>query len=143
MALVATGLLLAVALMDWRTQRISNWLTGALLAWAMLQAFWLKRPDLPALAAGALIGGGLFWLLRRLGRGALGLGDVKLALAGGALLGWPAVLPGLLSGMLIGGGAAALLLFSRRARRQDRFAYGPYLALGIWLVYAAGLIKLL
>ncbi len=132
---ITSGLLLAIAVTDWRTQRIPNGLTGALLAWAVVQALWRGQPDLRMLLTGAVAGGGLFWLLHRLGRGALGLGDVKLALAGGALLGWPAVLSALLGAVLMGGSAAAWLLLSGRAQRHERFAYGPYLALAIWAVY--------
>jgi leader peptidase (prepilin peptidase)/N-methyltransferase len=77
----------------------------------------------------------VFGLIYLLGRGALGLGDVKLEAAIGALLGYPAVLAAMFAGIMAGGIAAAFLLLSRRAGRKDAFAYGPYLALGAWLVY--------
>jgi leader peptidase (prepilin peptidase)/N-methyltransferase len=41
----------------------------------------------------------------------------------------------MLAGIMAGGVAAAVLLLTRRAGRKDAFAYGPYLALGAWLVY--------
>ena len=63
------------------------------------------------------------------------MGDVKLEAAAGALLGYPAVLAALFLGVLAGGVAAAFLLLTHRAGRKDAFAYGPYLALGAWLVY--------
>ena len=134
-ALLTTGVLLAIAITDWRTQRIPNRLVGALLGCAALNALTAPQPDLLLRVIGALSGGGLFWLLCRIGRGALGLGDVKLVAGGGALLAWPALLPALLIGVLVGGGVAAWLLLSGRSQRHDRFAYGPYLALGIWAVY--------
>ena len=61
----------------------------------------------------------------------MGIGDVKLAAAGGALLGYPLILRGLFWGILAGGCAALLLLASRRITRKSHIAYGPYLALGI------------
>jgi prepilin signal peptidase PulO-like enzyme (type II secretory pathway) len=70
-----------------------------------------------------------------LGRGALGIGDVKLEAAAGALLGFPVALAAIFAGILAGGVAAIFLLLIRRAGRKDTFAYGPYLALGAWLVY--------
>lgn len=135
-ALVVTSLLLCIALVDLRVRRIPNELTLALLGWAVVQALWLGQPGWwSASVLGLVVAGGLFLLLYGLGRGALGLGDVKLEAALGALVGYPAVLAAMLAGVLAGGLAAAALLLARRAGRKDAFAYGPFLALGAWLVY--------
>jgi prepilin signal peptidase PulO-like enzyme (type II secretory pathway) len=96
---------------------------------------WLGQPDWRAAVAGLAVAGGLFFVLALIGRGVAGLGDVKLEAALGALLGYPAVLAAMLAGIMAGGVAAAVLLLTRRAGRKDAFAYGPYLALGAWLVY--------
>ncbi|MFZ2488651.1 MAG: A24 family peptidase [Anaerolineae bacterium] len=133
-ALLTTALLVIIALVDWRTHYIPNQLVAALLFWAMLLAFWQGQPAWPAVLAGSLAAGAAFGLLYWLGRGALGLGDVKLAAALGALCGFPAAIPALLVGMILGGVAAAGLLFTGRARRGDALAYGPYLLMGAWLV---------
>jgi len=140
-AVAVTGLLLLISLVDWRSRRIPNALVFALLAWAPLQMAWLGWPSPAAGVAGLLAGGGLFLFLALLGRGAMGAGDVKLAAALGAVLGLPLILPALLLGALGGGAAALLLLVTGRAGRKDPMAYGPYLALGAWLVWtrAAGL----
>jgi leader peptidase (prepilin peptidase)/N-methyltransferase len=135
-ALVVSALLLCIALVDLRVRRIPNELVLALLAWAALQGVWLGRPGWGAALLGLALAGGSFLLLYYLGRGALGLGDVKLMAALGALLGYPAIVAGMLAGILAGGLAAAILLLSRRAGRRDPFAYGAWLALGAWLVYA-------
>lgn len=133
-ALLTTALLASIALVDWRTHRIPNALVAALLLWAILLALWLGQPAWPAALAGSLAAGAAFGLLYWLGRGALGLGDVKLAAALGALCGFPAAIPALLVGMILGGVAAAGLLFTGRARRGDALAYGPYLLVGAWLI---------
>jgi prepilin signal peptidase PulO-like enzyme (type II secretory pathway) len=128
-------LLVCISLVDWRVRRIPNELVLALLAWTGVQALWLGLPDWRAALLGLLTAGGLFFLLALIGRGALGMGDVKLEAAAGALLGYPAALAGVFAGILAGGIAAAFLLLTHRAGRKDAFAYGPYLALGAWLVY--------
>jgi len=79
----------------------------------------------------------MFGLLGLLGRGALGAGDVKLAIAIGAVLGLPAAIWGLVLGILAGGLGAILLLVTRSATRKDKMAYGPYLAAGAWVTYMA------
>ncbi len=134
-ALLVTALLLALSLVDLRVRRLPNPLVLALLGCALLQALWLEQPTLGAAAKGMAVALAVFGLIYLLGRGAMGLGDVKLEAAIGALLGYPAVLAAMFAGIIASGIAAAALLVTRRAGRKDAFAYGPYLALGAWLVY--------
>ncbi len=134
-AVLFSALLLALSLVDWRTRRLPNVLLLALLAWGLVQALWLKQPTWAAAGLGLLVGGGVFGLIALLGRGALGTGDVKLMAVLGAALGLPLILPAMLGGAIAGGLAALLLLATHRLGRKDYFAYGPYLALGAWLVW--------
>jgi prepilin signal peptidase PulO-like enzyme (type II secretory pathway) len=133
-ALWASALLLSIALIDAYTRHIPDALIIFLVVCAIAQALALGHPALSSAALGAAAGGGAFYLLAKLGRGALGQGDVKLAFAVGALLGYPAVWQGLFAGVVAAGLAALFLLITRRAGRKDPMAYGPYLALGTWLV---------
>jgi leader peptidase (prepilin peptidase)/N-methyltransferase len=138
-ALVVTGILVTISLVDFQARRIPNGLVLALLLWALVQPLWLGQPSLTAAALGLSIGGGLFLLLALIRRGAMGAGDVKLAAALGALLGYPLVLQGLFWGVLAAGVAALVLLATRRAGRKDYMAYGPYLALGGWIIWTRSL----
>ncbi len=142
MALLYTGLLVTLTVVDFKVRRIPNVVLIALLAWGLAEALWLGTPGLVAAGIGLAIGGGLFLLLALLRRGGMGAGDVKLAAVLGAILGFPAIVPALLGGTLAGGLAAAFLLATRRAGRKDPMAYGPYLALGAWIVWSwiAGLL---
>ncbi|MFI1259262.1 prepilin peptidase [Streptomyces netropsis] len=89
-----------------------------------------------ALAAAAALGAG-YLVLAFAG---MGMGDVKLAPAAGALLGWhswPAVITGTFIGFLLGAVAAAALVVTGRAHRKQQLAFGPFLlagALGISLL---------
>ena len=132
--LVITALLVCLSWVDFQVRRLPNPLVLALLGWAVVQSLWLGSPTLVMAAVGMAVAGGIFLLLAILGRGALGLGDVKLAAAIGALGGFPVALVGLVIGIVAGGVAALLLLLTHRAGRKDTMAYGPYLALGAWLV---------
>ena len=133
-ALVVTAILLCVALVDFQVRRIPDALVVALLVWAAVQFVWLDQSTPLAIIAGMLIAGGLFLVLRIVSRGQMGMGDVKLEAALGALLGFPAIMTAMLLGVIIGGLAAIALLVSKRAGRKDPFAYGPYLVLGAWIV---------
>lgn len=90
-------------------------------------------PWLRAVAAGT--GLALFFAATALllGRRGFGLGDAKLALSAGALLGWYGW-PVLVFGLLLTFGLSALvslgLLVARRARWTTHLPFGPFLLLG-------------
>ncbi len=136
-----TALLAMVAWVDLITHRIPNQLVLGTITWGGIQHLLLGTPSILSLALGVLVGGGLFFLIAVIGRGAMGMGDVKLAAALGALVGFPYVIPALMAGILLGGIAALILLLSRRVGRKDYIAYGPYLALGGWLVYVQVMLQ--
>ncbi len=85
----------------------------------------------------------LYRVLRN--RDGLGLGDAKLLAAGGAWLGWEA-----LPGIVLGAAITALIfaLASACARRRPinggtAIAFGPYLALAVWLTWIFGPLDLI
>ena len=137
--LVVTGVLLTISLVDLEARRIPNALCLMLVLWALVQMLWLGRPAPTAAALGMLVGGGLFLLVALAGRGAMGAGDVKFAAALGVVLGYPLIILALFWGIVAGGSAALVLLATRRAGRKEYMAYGPYLALGAWVVWMASL----
>lgn len=141
-ALVITALLVIISLVDWRTRRIPNALNLALLAWSLVQIAWLGQPTITSAGLGLLVSGGLFLLLALIGRGAMGLGDVKLAGVLGALLGFPLVLRALVVGVFAGGAVALCIILSRRSKAKSTMAYGPYLALGGWVTALGMLLNL-
>jgi prepilin peptidase CpaA len=82
------GLVLATAgaVMDVRSGRIPNWLTVGGLMSGLLLSFCLQRwSGLETAAGGALVSGGIFFVLFMIG--GLGAGDVKLMAAVGAWVG--------------------------------------------------------
>lgn len=76
----------------------------------------------------AFIGGGAFFLLAVLSKGALGGGDVKLIAALGFWLGFE-LLNVIIYGTVAGGLAAILLILAKQKDHSSYFAYGPYFAL--------------
>jgi leader peptidase (prepilin peptidase) / N-methyltransferase len=103
---------------------------------------------LPLALAGALTGLAFFyaayWLGQRLfGPGALGFGDVKLALLLGAMLGFHRILFALALGILLGGAVSLVLLLSGRITRRSTLPYGHYLAAAalIFLIWGQPLLN--
>ncbi len=133
--LVVTGWLVGVALIDGLTSRIPNiWLAG-ITVWAFVQMAVTGRPPWYDGVLAAFTLGGVFALLAWLGKGALGMGDVKFVSALGLLMGTRHAWQGVILGVLLGGGLILLLLGTGKIGRKDFVPYGPNLALGAWIVF--------
>lgn len=136
---LATVLLL-IAVVDFRTQRIPDILSLPLIALGLGWTLSAAPDAFPAHLLGALLGYGSLALFgelyfRRRGHEGLGLGDAKLFAAAGAWLGWQGLPLVLLSASLAG---LAFAVATLRWRRDARMAFGPWIALGIWLGWLAG-----
>ena len=122
--------LLAVTVIDFEHHRVLNiMLAPAAIVVAGLSLLPGVPQPLDMLLGGA-VGFGVFLLLAIIGRGALGMGDVKLAGVIGMMVGYPGVLTALAVGAILGAVGALVLLASRRATRKTAIAYAPYLAAG-------------
>lgn len=62
-----------------------------------------------------------------------GGGDVKMMFAAGFLLGWKGVVAAFFIGIVVGGAFAVYLLVSKKKGRKEQFAFGPFLALGVFI----------
>lgn len=159
-ALVAAGVLVATVV-DLRTRRIPNTLTGAMA----LLGVGFAMAGLSGVTIGASVAGlvlGLALMMPGHLLGATGGGDVKLMGAIGAIVG-PATIVNVFLMTAIAGGALAVLVAARRRRirqtlantRQliaratgagdqirsnaaNRFAYGPAIAAGSLLALLLG-----
>lgn len=158
-----TAMLLLIAVIDLEHKLVLNVvvLPGALLAVLASPVLlggtgpqeWSADRLLPALvgaAVGGLITLAIYWLgvlyvwLVNRGRTdkirtvAFGMGDVKLAVLLGALVGFPAIVSTLVYGIVLGGvGALGTILWRMaRGRRYSAFSvipYGPFLIIAGWL----------
>ena len=74
-------------------------------------------------------------VLSAVGKGALGMGDVKLSVLLGLVCGFRGVVvaaQAILYGFLVGGAIAVLLLVTRRGHRQTQIPFAPALVAGAW-----------
>ena len=141
---VLTLVLVAIALIDLRSFRIPDVLSLPLIAAGIVGVPATTGVALHDLVIGAMGGFGVFWAIgawyfRRTGIDGLGLGDAKLFAAAGAWLGWQA-LPMVLLIAAIGGIVQALL--RGKAGRHTAIAFGPWLALGFWVIWIARIMAL-
>ena len=142
-ALVATWALVALTVIDLRTQLLPDAITLPLLWLGLVLGagglFTTPAASIVGAAAGYLSLWSVYHLFRLLtGKEGMGYGDFKLLAALGAWLGWQA-LPAILllssiSGALVGIG----LIVFRGHDRTVPIPFGPYLAAAGWLMLVAG-----
>ena len=136
--------LLALSVIDLRHFILPDALTLPLAAAGLLVTFLLDPSQLQLHLAASLAGFGVMALLncvyRKIsGHDGLGLGDAKLLGAGGAWVGFSG-----LAGIVFIASIAALawvLVQGAKGRRfsaQAPIAFGPFLSLGIWIVWLYG-----
>jgi leader peptidase (prepilin peptidase)/N-methyltransferase len=143
-ALIFTWALLALTLIDLETQLLPDRITkpGMLLG-LLLNASALLGPGVALTTPlnallGIVLGYGSLWLLatgylKMTGKYGMGGGDLKLLGMIGAWLGWQAVFLTLFIAAISGGIVAMILLLSGKGR-DYAIPFGPYLALGGWLM---------
>ena len=134
-----SGLLAWLAAIDVDVSRLPDRILLPTAVWTVLCIaidMWITGPSVGADAPlAALMSAGIFGVIHFVGRGELGFGDVKLSAIIGAAtvtVSWPAVFYGLIAGCVL---ALAWAL----ARRAEKLAFGPWLALGA--VMAVGLVR--
>ena len=76
--------------------------------------------------------------------GAIGMGDVKLAVLLGLFAGyqgWRTVVTAAVGAMLLAGGVAVVLMALGRITRRDHLPFGPFMVAGTWLAIAMALAE--
>lgn len=128
---ICTSVLIVLSVIDWRTYEIPvgcNILIGILgIVRVILDlAHWYDY------VIGFFVVSGLFYIIYLATKGnGMGGGDIKLMAAAGLLLGWKGILLTLLIGSVAG---SVIHLTLMKIQGKDRvLAFGPYLALGIFV----------
>jgi leader peptidase (prepilin peptidase) / N-methyltransferase len=100
-----------------------------------------------AAVGGALVAGGIFFVLSMATSGGFGLGDASLSFFMGAVLGGlplpvPPIASALVLGIFGGGIISVLLLVTRIRGMRDFIPYGPFLCMGaiVVLLYPCGIL---
>lgn len=129
------AILVLVIVIDSEHRLVLHVVTFPTTAFALAASIPLADFSFLQAIVGAVVGFIFFFLAyligeRIFGRGALGFGDVTLAMMMGAMLGFQRIFFALIFGILLAGLWGVLGLLTRRFSRQSHFAYGPFLAIG-------------
>lgn len=123
--------LLVILIIDLEHQIIPDELTWLVL---VLAHFMVHTSLLTGLFSAFLFSLLLLTLhLITLGRG-MGLGDVKLAIPLGLILGLERGVYWIITSFILGGIVASILLILKRASLKTKIAFGPFLIVGFWII---------
>lgn len=143
MALVFTGALITLTVIDLRTQLLPDAITLPLMWLGLLLSFWPLFADMPSALAGAIAGYLILWSVYQLfrlvtGKEGMGYGDFKLLAALGAWLGWQSLPMIILLSSVVGAVVGIGLIVFRRQGKEIPIAFGPYLAAAGWIALIWG-----
>ena len=125
------GILTVVAFIDWNTKIIYDRFHIAIVLLGIAAVWLFPEHTLTDRLLGAVIISAPMLILSLLIPGAFGGGDIKLMAASGWLLGYRAMIPAIFIGILTGGIYCIWMLARGKMTRKDRFAFGPFLAIGL------------
>lgn len=139
--LALAGFGVALAAIDLDTHRLPDALVVPLIATALIlfTAAWIVGGDGQAMVralVGMLAMSGAYAALWFAKPGAMGAGDVKLAVALGLFLGWGgwgALVVGFIAAFAIGSAAGAILIMRGRIDRRGGIPFGPSMIAGAWV----------
>jgi leader peptidase (prepilin peptidase)/N-methyltransferase len=145
------AVLILVIVIDLEHRLILNSVTFPVTLLALLASMIVSddQNTLPSSLVGAATGFVLFFIAYQIGKllfgpGALGYGDVKLAMAMGAMLGFHRIVFALMLAILLGGVVSILvLIISRRVNMRTYLPYGQYLAIGgiVMLIWGVQVVE--
>jgi len=141
--LLFTWFLIAAGGIDFRTQLLPDSLTLPLLWLGLLISLVPIFVDTREAVIGAAIGylalWSVYWLFKlATGKEGMGFGDFKLFAATGAWMGYAALLPVIIIAALSGAIVGTVMLRTRGQDRSVPFAFGPFLAIAMWIWLVAG-----
>lgn len=129
------GILFLISVIDFKFQMIPNQLNILLLIIGIWSSFVFQQITFRGRILGIFCVSVPMIIMAVLCSGGLGGGDIKLMAASGMLLGVKWNIFAACIGMISGGIYGLFLLITKRARRKDCFALGPFLCLGIGVMF--------
>lgn len=142
-ALLFTWALLAIAVIDWRTQLLPDNITLPLLWLGLLTATAGLYVSPISAIIGAVVGYLVLWLVYHgfrllTGKHGMGHGDFKLLAALGAWLGWQQLPVIVFAASVTGAVTGLVMIASGQLNRDEPMPFGPFLAAAGWLSLIAG-----
>lgn len=143
MALIFTYGLIALSVIDWKTQLLPDEITLPFLWLGLLLSLFYVFTSPEQAILGAIFGYGILWIIKTLYRlvrrkEGMGHGDLKLLALLGAWTGPFSVIHILIFASFMGLSIAIISLALKKTTFQTPLPFGPYLAIAGWLTFLYG-----
>ena len=125
--IVIFGILLLISIVDFKIHMIPDQLTMLLFLAGIWSSFVFQKITITGRVFGIFVVSIPFFIIAVLSSGGLGGGDIKLMAASGVLLG--------VTGNVFAACFGLFLLLTKRIGYKECFALGPFLCLGIAIVF--------
>ncbi len=135
--------LIIIGGIDLENQKILNSLIYPVIAIGLIMIPFIHFDQLWFMLLGGAVGFGVLLLISLIAPGAMGMGDVKLVLFLGFIVGFPKIIITLFLAFVLGGLVAGVLLALKKIGKKDSIAFGPFLALAgvITLLYGTQILE--
>ncbi len=130
------SILLVISVIDFKDLIIPNQLVIAILLIAACYS--LYDGNYLSHIIGFFVVSLVLLIINIITKGGIGMGDVKLMAVGGLLLGISKILASFVIGSVVAGIAGIILLLLKKASRESKIPFGPFLAFGIMTVLLFG-----
>jgi leader peptidase (prepilin peptidase)/N-methyltransferase len=136
------SLMIVLASIDLENHKLPNLLIYPAIGLGLIMIPFLHLDHPWMTLAGGFLGFAVLFLIAVLAPGAMGMGDVKLVLFLGIIIGFPGIILVLLLAFVSGGLIAGILLALKRIGRKDSIAFGPFLAFAgfVTLLYGSQIL---
>jgi leader peptidase (prepilin peptidase)/N-methyltransferase len=132
-ALILDTILILVFIIDLKHKIIPNKVVLVSILFSVI-SFYCDNLSIINMLSGALVGGGIFFLLALIPK-AIGGGDVKFMFAMGVFLGLGKILMATYIGVILGAVISIFLLVSKLKKKKDHIPYGPFLTIGCFISF--------
>jgi len=137
--LVITCLLILIFVVDLKHYTVPDRLVIPGIFLAFLASYLILDFSLINLGLGVLVSGGFFLILFLISKGkAIGMGDLKLGILAGLILGFPEVILALFFAFIFGGLVGGILILSKKKKGRDLIPFAPFFVTAIFLVIFFG-----
>lgn len=140
--ILLTPLLIYIVIVDIRSHRIPNLTNALVLTLGILAAALTHDLSLLSRIAGFFVMSVPLLIFANITPRSFGGGDIKLTAAAGFLLGAQGIISAMLIASLTSAVFALFLLLRKKAKCNSHFAFGPFLAVGIFITSAISNIPL-
>lgn len=135
--------LIIIGGIDLENQKILNLMIYPAIGLSLIMIPLIHIDQLWMMLLGGVVGFGVLLLIALIAPGAMGMGDVKLVLFLGFIIGYPEIIITLFLAFVLGGLVAGVLLALKKIGKKDSIAFGPYLALAgiITILYGTQILE--